>query len=365
MKPTLRFVKGEFVTYRALTKVHLGKLGTDVWEGDEIEFDGSTVRYAGEEHSLGTLRGAIEAGWFAHVDDNVSKYVPKREKIQLHEAKHCDNKVLIDADFVEISEEEREVGSWTKPNAKTKAAEQSSTNRHTAKSAESEDVKMLKEQLAQMQAMMMTMMGAMGKTANSAKKAPVQVDDDEEDAEVEGDDEVEFEDDSEGIDSNGQEYTTVARIKTPTSGTIRMDDPRSVQKARDRDHNTVTRAEVVRKPLGKQASAVRLSVYAATGDVQEAVEGENLEDMMPNVVSSKKPLSKVTSSEEQAPTDVNAVFFITTSTGVKMPWNKRSHWKSRIRTAIERFGDDPKTLRAIAAIEDPGVKKEILAHLGK
>ena len=43
------FVKGQFKPYRALTKIHLGKAGTDVYKDDIIEFDGTTVKILSTE----------------------------------------------------------------------------------------------------------------------------------------------------------------------------------------------------------------------------------------------------------------------------------------------------------------------------
>lgn len=346
MKKAPNYVKGEFVTYRAVAKVHLGKLESDIWEGDTLEFDGSTVRYAGEEHSLGALRGAIEAGWLVPEEDNISRYVPKRNAIRMHKANKAEEMADEDSEFLEISDEQRVVGTLEGSKAKTKASVASRSDRHTP-SADSGEVALLKAQLAQMQDTLAKL------TGGKVKKAAVVQDDDDEDEE---DDII--------MDSNGQEAVAVARIRTSTDTKFRMDDARAVQKAKDRDLNTVTRAEQLRKPV-KQASSVRLSVDSATGDVQEAAEALDVEDLLPNMVSSKKPVSKVTSSDTKTPKDVNAVMFVTASNGTKIPWNKRSHWKSRIRTAIEQYGDDPKTLKAIAAVEDAGVKKELLAHLGK
>ena len=46
------YSKGDFHTYRAITKIHLGALSDNLAEGEEVEFDGFTMR-----------RGGDDAGW--------------------------------------------------------------------------------------------------------------------------------------------------------------------------------------------------------------------------------------------------------------------------------------------------------------
>lgn len=60
----IQFSRGNFITLRASKRVHLGAVELDVYEGDEFEYDGQTLRIGGKEHNVPNLRAGIRAGWF-------------------------------------------------------------------------------------------------------------------------------------------------------------------------------------------------------------------------------------------------------------------------------------------------------------
>ena len=85
--PNVQFKRGEFRTYRATTKIHLGAFKQDIFEDETFDTDGFTLRWQGEEKPLGSLRGGIEAGWFLEDTDNTSQgYVPGPAGVQVHAA---------------------------------------------------------------------------------------------------------------------------------------------------------------------------------------------------------------------------------------------------------------------------------------
>ena len=57
----MQFTKGNFITLRATTKIHLGAIGEDVLEDDIVEFDGQTLKMGGNSHQLSALKGAMLA----------------------------------------------------------------------------------------------------------------------------------------------------------------------------------------------------------------------------------------------------------------------------------------------------------------
>ena len=108
----MQFKRGTFQEFRATTKVHLGKMERDIFENDTIEFDGTTVRYGGEEFGLSTIRAAIEAGWFVLSNDNVSKYVPQSANIKVRPAQATDMSDRgATMEMGQASDEERVVGT--------------------------------------------------------------------------------------------------------------------------------------------------------------------------------------------------------------------------------------------------------------
>jgi len=109
---SIQWKRGEFLSFRATTKVHLGKVEKDIFENDEIEFDGQTVKYAGEEFALSTLRAAVKAGWFVPIADAVSTYVPQPSDIRIRPAQAADMNSRGEPMKVEqASDEERVVGT--------------------------------------------------------------------------------------------------------------------------------------------------------------------------------------------------------------------------------------------------------------
>ena len=107
----MQFTKGNFVSLRATTKIHLGQIGEDVLEDDIIEFDGQTLKLGGHEHQLSALKGAIKAGWFVIASDTKSKYTPKpagvRIKTSLTQEEDSDRTEMV---VQTINDEERVVG---------------------------------------------------------------------------------------------------------------------------------------------------------------------------------------------------------------------------------------------------------------
>ena len=108
----MQFTKGNFITLRATTKIHLGAIGEDVLEDDIVEFDGQTLKMGGNTHQLSALKGAVKAGWFVVSTDTKSKYTPKPSGVRIKTALTQDE----DSDRTEmevqtINDEERVVGT--------------------------------------------------------------------------------------------------------------------------------------------------------------------------------------------------------------------------------------------------------------
>ena len=116
----MQFTKGNFITLRATTKIHLGQIGEDVLEDDIVEFDGQTLKMGGHEHQLSALKGAVKAGWFVVSTDTTSKYTPKPSGVRIKTALTQDE----DSDRTEmevqtINDEERVVGTIKSAETKT------------------------------------------------------------------------------------------------------------------------------------------------------------------------------------------------------------------------------------------------------
>jgi hypothetical protein len=60
----VQFKKGTYYTFVSSKTVHLGAIEKDLYEGDEFEYDGQTLKLGGAEYNLPNLRAGIRAGWF-------------------------------------------------------------------------------------------------------------------------------------------------------------------------------------------------------------------------------------------------------------------------------------------------------------
>ena len=73
--------RGEFHTFYALMKIRIGGANENaLQQGDEFEYDGSILKYAGAEFPAASLRGAFRSGWVSDqpLDDN-GAYVPPKQ----------------------------------------------------------------------------------------------------------------------------------------------------------------------------------------------------------------------------------------------------------------------------------------------
>lgn len=65
----IRFATGNFLQFTATRTFALGPLGMKIAKGDSLEFDGSTVIYAGAQHPLPQLRATLTSGWLVLSED--------------------------------------------------------------------------------------------------------------------------------------------------------------------------------------------------------------------------------------------------------------------------------------------------------
>ena len=106
----IQYKRGKFITFRATTKFHLGEKQRDIWEGDEIDFDGQTVKHQGEEFGAPSIRGAVKAGWLVPSSDNVSRYIPKAGGVVVHKAQSTGRERGDPIKIGHTQDEEQEVG---------------------------------------------------------------------------------------------------------------------------------------------------------------------------------------------------------------------------------------------------------------
>ena len=104
----------EFKTYRAVTKIHLGQIERDLYEGDLVEFNGTTLKIGGESFQLGSLRAAVSKNWLVDANDSTSKYVPQSANIGVRKATEAGSESSEKTVIKTVSDEEKVVGSSTR-----------------------------------------------------------------------------------------------------------------------------------------------------------------------------------------------------------------------------------------------------------
>ena len=107
------FTKGAFQEYRAITKINVGALDTNLEKDEVISFDGTTMIRGGTEETVPSLRGAVKIGWLVMVSDTTTAYTPKASGVKVHKAISTGEKqeeVILQT----LVEEERQVSPITK-----------------------------------------------------------------------------------------------------------------------------------------------------------------------------------------------------------------------------------------------------------
>jgi hypothetical protein len=110
----------EFKTYRAVTKIHLGQIERDLYEGDIVEFNGTTLKIGGESFQLGSLRAAVSKNWLVDANDSTSKYVPQSANIGVRKATDAGSESTEKTVIKTVNDEEKVVGSSTRMSVENK-----------------------------------------------------------------------------------------------------------------------------------------------------------------------------------------------------------------------------------------------------
>lgn len=59
----INFIRGTFIQLEATTTIHLGRLERNIAKGDVIEFDGTNIKYNGQEVAMPELKSGVKRGW--------------------------------------------------------------------------------------------------------------------------------------------------------------------------------------------------------------------------------------------------------------------------------------------------------------
>jgi hypothetical protein len=336
---------GTFEKYRVVHQIHLGKFQIDLPKDATIEFDGQIVKYAGKDYAEPIVSGALKAGWLVKLSDVTSKFVPQSAGVQVRPATAAGQErgelMKIDS----AAAEEEVVGSLAATNARRASG-----------------VPAHKEPAAQKNRPQPNKVAATADPVKVSKAEPSPVD-------------VDYklspapEQSSEGV--------PVARFGKPSVQKIVLTDARQVtaeiskveaggpvrtkkfavvksdaDQAAPNVPNPASKATEPPTATGKPRpkanddaeggdSITKVATNGATGDVAEARSGgDDLADLLPDAASSGVP-----------------------GKPAKFEWDMSGHWRNRVKTALEKYANNPTALKSIYAVESESVVKNIKSGL--
>ena len=336
----IQFTKGHFISLRAAKKVHLGAIEMDVYEGDELEYDGQTLKMGGKEYNVPNLRAGIRAGWFT-VDASVPRNAASPAVASAPKGDSTANNLRKGVSTIE--DDERQVGFATQ--------------------------------------------GARDR-ANTPVQAPTKA------------------------AASSDEGVAVGKVRFAAKQHTVLTDSSSV-------NSEISRLDNMSAPVSRRA--------VATGDVQEAASGDELEDLLPELSSTGRPaagpagaghdgmtveeradaakrarlaavaaapaappvaraeVASLAAASESAENDVENLFGDLTTdpeadadtaglnaaqarmslAKLAVPgfeWNLAAPWRTRVKTDLECRAD-PVYMNAIFAVETDTVKKHVAEGL--
>jgi hypothetical protein len=232
-----------FTSYRVLMRIHLPPPTEGHLEAKEIvQFDGTTLKKGdGSVVKLPfstAITAAINAGWLVPLDSTETEYVPKAAGIEVRAAQSTGEKREV-VDVMTVQSEERDLG--TRINIRSNADHTQATDRRAAEDARSAKI---------------VSQGA----PTGAKTTTLGV-----------------------VRADGDDGRVVGRFKTSAQS-----EPIVVGRT---DHAVVSKLD---NKSTIEVERMGRVVRSATGDVDEAISGEKLTDLLPNAASSKVPAGTFT-----------------------------------------------------------------------
>ena len=136
-----------------------------------------------------------------------------------------------------------------------------------------------------------------------------------------------------------------SNLSSPTGDRVvgKLSSPKSNPVTVGMDDRKVVRQIESSSPIVK-----KVAKKVATGDVEEAISGDNLADLLPEAATSGQPKSGV---------------YEEVSVVSALDWDMSPHWKVRAKRAVELHRGDLAKINQIMAVEKRGVQKEILRQL--
>lgn len=316
------FTKGDFQSFRAITKVHLGQIESDIQEGEVVEFDGQTMKRGSEEHEIPVLKSAIRVGWLVPDTSPETIYRPKPADISVHKATAVGEDRGSPLPISTVVDEEQNMGHLSQIRPEGAPPVHQSKHAGLVSNAAPTGAMVTKDTEGE---------GAVvGRLKSAARSEPVRVDNSGEDKRV-----------VRQLDNKSK--VEVVKVGGVASG----------------DVETAISAEELADLLPNAANADR----PAPGIAGEG-RGEESELRAAAVVANGS--SKIGGAEEGVVVGTVAETDPVAALQEYLPdfeWDMKAHWKTRVRIAIEKYSDNMLAMNTILSIEADSVKKAIVKRL--
>jgi hypothetical protein len=336
----IQFTKGHFISLRAAKKVHLGAIEMDVYEGDELEYDGQTLKMGGKEYNVPNLRAGIRAGWFT-VDASVPRNAAGPAAAS--SAKMDTTASNLRKGVSTIEDDERQVGFATQ-GARDRANTPAPASTKTAASAD-EGV-------------------AVGKVRFAAKQHTVLTDSSSVNSEISRLDNMAAPTSRRAIATGDvQEAASGDELEDLLPELSSTGRPAAGPAGAGHDGMTVEeRADAVKRARLAAVAAAPAAPPVARAEVTSlAAAAESAEDDVENL------FGDLTADPEAAAdtAGLNAAQARMSLAKLAVPgfeWNLAAPWRSRVKIALE-MRNDPVYMNAIFAVETDTVKKHVAEGL--
>lgn len=389
----IQFTSGVFQEFRAKVGFHLGRLAHDLKKDTTVQFDGTILKMDGVAHSYPELRSAIRAEWLCLVGANVGDYVAKSANVKVRGAV-----AGAPAASTEVQRDETYIAPATRKSATATTTdgvrmETKPFNSALVKDTEGDGrsvgsaIRPKAATVSQGGTVSAASDGELvGRVKSNVKTAFT----------LDGSTTMRALDDGTVIGSEGirgvkptvrnmgtsvdaQEAQVVGGIKTPAKRKATVENSNSVSQAINKLDST---------PRSMLAPKGKAGVSAVSGDTVEEIlpaldpsgqaamladqkrqerlaavaksEGKKAPPPTPAVETSPSPPARVKPVKVAAPKSVED--FIVNGDDVEIApglrWNKKLHWRIRVKTALQ-YKDKPELLKVIIAHEVPSVAKII------
>ncbi len=328
MTTAIEFEFGVFQKFRVTgTFLHLGAHSLNIPENAIIEFDGVVVKYGGKDYDAPAVRGALKLGWIVPVADKTSGYKAAPSELTMHASTPTTFDRGAASKVSQIDADEDVVGTLGASNAKREAAREAVRDGgHPTLPKEFPT----------------------GRPVNAARVEPVS-------AGIKKfsktllkaeDDEIEWSPDLGDEEEEAPEVgVVVGKILSPAVKTIKLTDDFSADAAMREVENSKP-VRVTRKKASADVSIKTNLPNGATGDVAEIIEGDTLEELLPDAAGSRKVVALAVEGET-------------------LTWDKSGHPMDRAKKALEMYGDNAPALEALMAVEAKAVVKQIQQELNR